>query len=121
MEDFHSKDLLPYSPYRYPMQQLRIRLQTEPLEAPNAKEAASEIGISLSYFQHLYSDFFGISYQKDLIKMRIDYAMELLTTTEHTIQEISELCGYQNEVHFYRQFQKLSGMTPAEYRRSKLT
>jgi len=33
------------------------------------------------------------------------------------IKEISNLCGYKNEVHFMRQFKKLTTLTPTEYRR----
>ncbi len=106
-----------YSPYLHPMQKLRLKMRSEPQNAGSAKEAAEEIGISLSYFQHLYSDFFQISYQKDLIQMRISYSEELLRTTDMSIEDIAVACGYANPVHFYRQFRSVHGVTPGRYRR----
>ncbi|MCR5451097.1 MAG: AraC family transcriptional regulator [Lachnospiraceae bacterium] len=105
-----------YSPYLHPMQKLRLRMQSEPQNAGTAKEAADEIGISLSYFQHLYTYFFKTSYQKDLIQMRISYSEELLRTTDMSIEDIATACGYASAVHFYRQFRSINGVTPGRYR-----
>lgn len=43
--------------------------------------------------------------------------MELLDHTDLTIEQLTELCGYRSEVHFYRQFKAVTGCTPAQYRR----
>lgn len=37
--------------------------------------------------------------------------------SDSQVGEISNLCGYENEVHFMRQFKKLTTLTPSEYRR----
>lgn len=116
MFDFENTAKCTYSPYLFPMQKLRLEMLAAPQNAGNAKEAASQIGISLSYFQHLYTEFFNISYQKDLIQMKISYAKELLHTTKMTIEDISYYCGYTNQVHFFRQFQNITGVTPKQYR-----
>lgn len=116
MYDFHNAPAAPYSPYLYPLQKLRLDMQAAPQNAGNAKEAASTIGISLSYFQHLYSQFFHISYQKDLIRMKLSYAKELLSTTDMSVEDVAFACGYTNPVHFYRQFQTFAGITPGKYR-----
>ncbi|MCR4675017.1 MAG: AraC family transcriptional regulator [Lachnospiraceae bacterium] len=116
MYDFHEKREVSYSPYLHPMQSLRLELQSSPWHSVPAKEAAKRIGISLSYFQHLYTEFFQISYQKDVISMKIAYSEELLKTTNMSIEEIARACGYTNPVHFYRQFQDVKKMTPGQYR-----
>ena len=33
-----------------------------------------------------------------------------------SIRSLSDFCGYDNELHFMRQFKKFVGMTPTEYR-----
>ncbi len=114
--DLHHPTKNEYSPYLHPMQKLRLAMQSAPQSAGSAKEAASEIGISLSYFQHLYSHFFAISYQKDLIRMKLAYSEELLRTTDLSVEEIAHACGYTNPVHFYRQFRSQYGVTPGAYR-----
>ncbi len=115
--DLHHPAENDYSPYLHPMQKLRLSMQASPQNAGSAKEAAEEIGISLSYFQHLYSEFFKISYQKDLIRMRLSYGEELLRTTDLSVEEIAHACGYTNPVHFYRQFRAKYGVTPGNRRR----
>ncbi|MBQ7943140.1 MAG: helix-turn-helix domain-containing protein [Lachnospiraceae bacterium] len=108
-------------PYKAQLQSLRLELQNSFLNTPDIKESAASIGISESYFQHLYSELFGISYQQDVIHFRIEYAKNLLLTTELPVEEIAELCGYNNEIHFYRQFKKIAGSTPAKFRKTHVT
>lgn len=105
-----------YNPYRTRLRNLRLSLLAAPNENHKLNEIAKQMGISISYFQHLYSDTFGISFRADLISMRIEYAKELIQNTNLTIEEIAEQSGYSNTVHFYRQFQKETGFTPASFR-----
>lgn len=105
-----------YTPYNKKIKELRIKIQSYPGSDYQASEMAQYLGISVSYFQHLYKDLFGISFQKDVIRIRIDYAKQLISITNLPITEISKLCGYTSEVHFYRQFKKVTGITPSHYR-----
>lgn len=105
--------------YSKQLQALRLQLQSSPGAPHTIREHAREMGVCESYFQHLYRDFFGISFQKDLIRLRIEYAKYILTTTDLTLEQVAELCGYTNEIHFYRQFKQLSGMTPSKYRKQR--
>ena len=107
----------PYSPYRIPLQELRLSVLSQPGKRYHPEELAASMGISLSYFQHLYSSVFGISFQADLISSRINYARDLIAHTNLTMENIAEMCGYANEVHFYRQFKKYTGITPAACRK----
>ena len=116
MYDLHHSEDFAYSPYLHKMQDLRLLMQASPQSAGSASEAADSFGISLSYFQHLYKDFFKISYQKDLIRMRLSCSEELLRTTDLSIEAIALACGYTNPVHFHRQFIAEYGMTPGQYR-----
>lgn len=106
-----------YNPNYVKLKELRLSIQSAPCEKYSVKELSENLGISVSYFQHLYTGLFGISFQNDLIKLRIEYAKYIISTTNFTIEEISEMCGYSSEVHFYRQFRKIVGITPAEYRK----
>ena len=104
-------------PFKEALQTLRLTLQSSPGEKYSIRKLAQAMGVSESYFQHLYSTFFGISFQKDLINLRIDHAKYLLTTTDLKLIHIAELCGYTNEVHFYRQFKQITGITPARFKK----
>jgi len=108
-----------YSPYYTKLQNVRLTLQAAPYEKYSPESFSEPLGISTSYFQHLYTTFFGISFQSDLINMRMEYAQNLIVTSNLTMEQIADICGYSSEVHFYRQFRKKSGMTPSDYRKSQ--
>jgi AraC family transcriptional regulator of arabinose operon len=79
---------------------------------------AKKLNISESYFQMLYKEIFHVTFGQDLILMRVEQAKFLLTSTALSAGEIAGQCGYANEVHFYRQFKKMTGMTPHCYRKT---
>ncbi|WP_208560023.1 AraC family transcriptional regulator [Marinilactibacillus kalidii] len=114
---YESKDFKKnYSPYNKKLRKFRIEIQANPEINYTSEEIAEKIGISNSYFQHLYKNLFGISFRKDFILMRIDYAKQLMILTDYPLSKIAEVCGYASEVHFYRQFKKVTGLTPSAYK-----
>lgn len=104
-------------PFQNELQSLRLELQNSVTSKHLIRDEAKKLGISESYFQHLYTSLFGISFQKDFIHMRVEYAKHLIRTSNMTLEQISEICGYASEVHFYRQFRQIAGITPANYRK----
>ena len=104
-----------YNPYASKLQGLRLTMQSQPYKNFTPVELADKLNVSPSYFQFLYKEFFGTPFKADLINMRLEYAMELITDTNLSLEQIALLSGYSNEIHFYRQFKKKTGMTPREY------
>lgn len=74
------------------------------------------MNMSPSYFQQIYKQIFGIPAVSDIILNRVGHASYLLKNTTYTVCQISASCGYENDVHFMRQFKKFTGQTPSEYR-----
>lgn len=97
---------------------IRLEIANSLTEPHSIEKHAKELKISASYFQYLYKKIFGVSFQHDLIQIRINYAKYVLLTSNLPIDQIAETCGYSNEVHFYRQFKKITGTTPAKFRLS---
>ena len=83
----------------------------------NTEQLADEQGYSSGHFQKIYKEHHGISLKSDIIRSRIDKASTLLTTTSYSISKISELCGYQSDNYFVRQFKQIQGITPFQYRK----
>lgn len=79
-------------------------------------DMAKELSLSRSRFQHLYSETFGVSVNKDLINSRIDKASELLKSSSLSINSIASTVGYSSIQYFTRQFKNELGITPAQYR-----
>lgn len=77
---------------------------------------AKHAGLSSIYFQELYKKAFGISCGADIINSRIENAKRLLSETAYTIEQIAERCGYNNNIHFSRQFKQVMGVAPSKWR-----
>lgn len=103
----------------YPeLSQLRTELFSNPSAGTTVEALAARIGLSGSYLQALYKTEFGVSIGEDIIRGRLDRAKYLLANSETPVASVAEASGYRCEAHFMRQFKRLTGMTPGEYRRS---
>ena len=95
---------------------LRSVLFEFPDSFKNIEHMANYVNLSVSSFQHTYKKIFGHSVINDVIAGRINKAKKLLESTNDTVAEIGEKCGYKTEYHFMRQFKEQTCMTPTEYR-----
>ena len=76
-----------------------------------------QYSISESHFRRLYKQVFNTTIKNDIIEKRISLAQQYLKNNhELTAVKISELVGYSNYEHFFRQFKAKVGLTPVEYR-----
>ena len=69
-----------------------------------------------SYFSRIFKEKFGMSLVEYLTRRRLDYAVKLLSETTHSIDEISEMCGFSDRGGFYHAFAKYIGGSPSELR-----
>ncbi len=98
---------------------LRAEIYRNPSRKYSVNDFAAGVSLSPSHFQALYKEEFGISCYEDVICARLEMAKYYLSNTALPINRISELCGYENDVHFIRQFKARTGITAGEYRRNK--
>lgn len=108
---------------RFPYYETLLEIRRNIYNFPNKKWTVDSIchraNLSRSYFQLLYREAFGITCINDVIESKVSLARKLLDNTNDTVSSIAGQCGYDNDVHFMRQFKKLTGVTPSEYRKSK--
>jgi len=83
------------------------------------QELAARAYLSPSRFFAVYKAMFHISPMDDLIRARIDTAKDRLIDTGLPVHSLAENLGYRNVTHFCRQFKKLTGMTPSQFRGEK--
>lgn len=76
------------------------------------------MNISHSYLSRIFRRVTGQTMSDRLIGLRYAYAARLLTTTPMTVREVSHNCGVGDEIHFYKKFKQIFGMTAGEYRAS---
>lgn len=79
-------------------------------------ETARHAGISPSHFSRLLKERTGRSFTELLRQCRVDLACDLLRSTEQSLAEIADACGFCDQSYFTRVFQDVKGMTPKRFR-----
>jgi len=81
-------------------------------------DMAKELSLSRSRFQHIYTETFGVSVNKDVITSRLNKAAELLKTTDMSVKNVGISVGYGNTSYFVKLFGSFYGVTPLQFRQS---
>ena len=81
------------------------------------EEYAKNQHMSVCWFIRCFKRYMGITPMQYLTSIRIGKAKELLKNTSYSIQEISNLVGYENPLYFSRIFHKQTGHSPSDYRK----
>ncbi|MHB8127366.1 MAG: helix-turn-helix transcriptional regulator [Mobilitalea sp.] len=82
----------------------------------NISEYATNLHISCSWFIREYKRYTGYSPKQYITNLRIQHAKELLYNRYLSVNDVSSLVGYENQLYFSRIFRKNTGMSPSEYR-----
>ena len=96
------------------------RYMKENLSNISVEDLTNQFHYQANFFTQLIKRYTGLTYSGYLILLRVERAKELLTTTDIPVEKIIYLVGYHNDGFFFRQFVKITGMTPAKYRKSHL-
>lgn len=70
-----------------------------------------------NYINKLISEHTGMSLHKYIMVYRINTAISLLQSTNHTISKIAEMVGIPDIKHFSKSFKNITGNTPSHYKR----
>ena len=81
-------------------------------------EIAQAAGVSRKHLYAVFREIMRISPKQYLIYYRIEKAGHKLRMSTQSIQQIAEEAGYSNQFYFAREFKRLTGMTPSEYRKN---
>lgn len=122
-----SRHLTPLSSPRYavptaPAQAHRIdavcRFLNDHYRRPIAlAEAAERAHLSESAFSRFFIRMTGRTFKGYLNELRVGTACDLLVRTEGKVTSIAGASGFQNLSNFNRQFRKVRGMSPAQFRK----
>lgn len=81
---------------------------------------ASRSHHSVSHFHRRFKQLTGASPMGWVRQERINAAKYLLSNSSQKISWVGRRCGYPDPYHFSREFTRLTGMTPSQFRRSAL-
>ena len=82
-------------------------------------ELAERLEVSQEYLTRCFCKYTGVTPGKYLNQVRIENARLLLRQGQHSIQFISDACGFANANYFARVFRKSVGVNPREYARTR--
>ena len=104
------------NPHSAALRSLRAEIYRDPAGCKGIAELSARLALSPSYFQGLYKKEFGVSCYEDVLAARLERAKYYLSDTALSVKRISELCGFENDTHFIRQFRRRTGTTATQYR-----
>ena len=87
-------------------------------EVLSIDEIAERLLVSSSSLRKKFKALEGMSLAEYRVKARIGEAKSLLISTDLSISEIAEQCGFYDNAYFYKMFCREVGKTPKEYRKS---
>ena len=81
-------------------------------------DIATKFSYSLDYIIRVFKRAYGQTPHGFIVSCRTEYAKLLLSTTNKTVGEVSEACGYSDFTAFYRAFKSAAGVSPKGWRSS---
>lgn len=74
-------------------------------------------GYSSSYLGKIFNKKLGVSFNTYVDNVRVEEAKKLLIQDNLKVYEVAEQVGYSNVDYFHKKFKKITGTSPAEYRK----
>lgn len=82
-------------------------------------EVAEEASMAITTFCNFFKTHYRMTFVEYLNTIRIAHVCKLLSEeSDKNIVEIAYECGYNNLANFNRQFKRLKGMSPTEYKKT---
>lgn len=85
-------------------------------EAVSLNQVAQEVNISANYLSAIFSQELGTTFTEYLTGKRMEFAKELLRSSDKRSGEIAAAVGYRDAHYFSFLFKKTQGCTPRSYR-----
>lgn len=79
-------------------------------------DVAQELGLSASHFRYLFRQQTSKPFHQYVLTYRLNRAKEMLRTTQLTVQQVAQACGFTSQAHFCRAFAKHTDMVPTAFR-----
>lgn len=86
-------------------------------EGLSLKTLGQQFHVNAIYLGQLFQKEVGVVFSDYLNHYRLEKAKELLKTTHERVGEIGKKVGYSDSTYFYKQFRRVVGITPSEWRK----
>jgi AraC-like DNA-binding protein len=82
------------------------------------EEISKAAGLSAPYFSSIFKEEMGENLSNYLNRLRVEKAAIMLIETRNSLNVIAELCGFEDQSWFSKIFKKITGTSPAQYRKT---
>lgn len=82
-------------------------------------EVARSLNLSRKYLNNLFVRYRRCSLQSFIMKVRMNYAADLLMSGEYISKEIAAIVGYTDYAQFSKMFKRYHNLSPTEYVRAR--
>jgi two-component system response regulator YesN len=113
----HLKSTKPHSEIDKSIAYIRMNYH-KPLRV---QDVAANVNLSENYFSYLFTKCTGKTFVHFLHETRVEKAKELLRSCDSYWFTIGEQVGFDNPKYFAKIFKRFTKLTPAQYKKSKLT
>jgi AraC family transcriptional regulator len=103
------------------LREARELLETRFAENLTLQEIAAAAGVHPAHLATSFRAQYHCSVGDYVRRRRIEYACQQLSRSKSPLAEIALDAGFADQSHFTRVFRRLTGVTPAEYRRAFLS
>ena len=86
---------------------------------PPLEEIALKSTLAPNYFHRIFKKGFGQTPFNYMLRLRMEHAIKLLTTTNKSVKQVAFESGYDNEFYFYRQFKKQYNCSPGKLKKMR--
>lgn len=108
----------PVEAHRQQMKNILDYINAHFTENINLDDIAKTFFMNKYHITREFKKEYGKTIFQHIICKRINYAKKLLTTTDKSIEEISQACGFNDQSYFSKQFKKITGESSLVYRKN---
>ncbi len=83
------------------------------------RDLAAVAGLSTTHFAHAYTRATGQSPHQRVLALRVQRALQLLTTTRRPLAEVAADCGFASQQHMTQVLRRHCGLTPGRLRHER--
>lgn len=81
---------------------------------------AQKLSIDPSYLSRLFTADIGVPIKEYINEIRITTSNDLLTSTDYSISQISEMVGFSSTQAYSKAFKQFNGVSPSIYRKKRI-
>ena len=86
-------------------------------ETPSLEDLAVAVNVHPTTISKHFTRYFSCTFGEYMRKLKVEKSISLIKNTKLSLTEIASHCGFADQSHFTRNFKKLTGFLPKDFKR----